>query len=256
MGLFDKKFCDICGEKIGLLGNRKLEDGNMCKDCAKLLSPLFSDRRSSTIDEIKQQLAYREQNKIALSGFEGELSVKMRNPSWSSYHRISADAKDMRTEGDYITLTASGEEFEIKVEFDSRLVIGEATSHPTLGDLPWKERRWVSGFGVDATVTEEYTSACPEHYLRTPACVIHKGPLLLCRTKLIGNIEEEMFGEHRLTLEHRCISCERVDSPKGVNLTWILKFSDGNSTLEYKVCDYASGTNFMTLDKKYHSIFF
>ena len=29
MGLFDKKYCDICGEKIGLLGNRKLDDGNL-----------------------------------------------------------------------------------------------------------------------------------------------------------------------------------------------------------------------------------
>ena len=26
MGLFDKKICDICGEKIGLLGNRKLDE--------------------------------------------------------------------------------------------------------------------------------------------------------------------------------------------------------------------------------------
>ncbi len=69
MGLFDKKFCDICGEKIGLLGNRKLEDGNMCKDCAKNLSPFFSDRRSSTINEIKQQLAYREQNRQLLRSF-------------------------------------------------------------------------------------------------------------------------------------------------------------------------------------------
>ena len=69
MGLFDKKYCDICGEKIGLLGNRKLEDGNMCKDCAKKLSPFFSERRSSTVDEIKQQLAYREQNKQILAGF-------------------------------------------------------------------------------------------------------------------------------------------------------------------------------------------
>ncbi len=69
MGLFDKKFCDICGEKIGLLGNRKLENGNMCKDCAKKLSPFFSERRSSTVDEIKQQLAYREQNKQVLAGF-------------------------------------------------------------------------------------------------------------------------------------------------------------------------------------------
>ena len=74
MGLFDKKFCDICGEKIGLLGNRKLEDGNMCKDCAKKLSPFFSDRRSSTIDEIKQQLAYREENKQALKAFRPSLT--------------------------------------------------------------------------------------------------------------------------------------------------------------------------------------
>ena len=41
MGLFDKKNCDICGEKIGLLGNRKLDDGNLCKNCASKLSPWF-----------------------------------------------------------------------------------------------------------------------------------------------------------------------------------------------------------------------
>lgn len=63
MGLFDKKYCDICGEKIGLLGNRKLEDGNLCKDCAKKLSPWFSDRRRSTVADIKGQLAYREENR-------------------------------------------------------------------------------------------------------------------------------------------------------------------------------------------------
>ena len=47
MGLFDKKICDICGEKIGLLGNRKLDDGNLCKDCAKKLSPWFEERRQA-----------------------------------------------------------------------------------------------------------------------------------------------------------------------------------------------------------------
>ena len=53
MGLFDKKFCDVCGDKIGLLGNRKLEDGNLCKNCAAKLSPWFSERRSSTVEDIK-----------------------------------------------------------------------------------------------------------------------------------------------------------------------------------------------------------
>lgn len=69
MGLFDKKFCDICGEKIGLLGNRKLEDGNLCKDCAKKLSPWFSERRHSTVSDIKQQLEYREANKEKVAAF-------------------------------------------------------------------------------------------------------------------------------------------------------------------------------------------
>ena len=69
MGLFDKKFCNICGEKIGLLGNRKLENGNLCKDCAKKLSPWFSDRRRSTVEDIKEQLAYREENRGRVAQF-------------------------------------------------------------------------------------------------------------------------------------------------------------------------------------------
>lgn len=72
MGLFDmfkKKECSICGDEIGLLGNRKLEDGNMCKKCANKLSPWFSDRRESTIEEIKEQLEYREDNKRAVAAF-------------------------------------------------------------------------------------------------------------------------------------------------------------------------------------------
>lgn len=69
MGLFDKKFCDVCGNKIGMLGNRKLEDGNLCKDCAGLLSPFFSERRKSTVADIKEHLAYREANKAAVAAF-------------------------------------------------------------------------------------------------------------------------------------------------------------------------------------------
>ena len=70
MGLFDKKYCSVCGAKIGLLGNRKLEDGNLCKECASKLSPFFDDRRHSTVEEIKKQLAYREENEKQLESFE------------------------------------------------------------------------------------------------------------------------------------------------------------------------------------------
>ena len=69
MGLFEKKYCDICGEKIGLLGNRKLEDGNICSKCAGKLSPFFKGRKKSTLADIRDQLAYREQNRERLNSF-------------------------------------------------------------------------------------------------------------------------------------------------------------------------------------------
>lgn len=68
--LFEKKVCDICGGEIGMLGNRKLDDGNLCKNCAKELSPWFFDRRHSTVEEIRQQLAYREDNKKKVQMFQ------------------------------------------------------------------------------------------------------------------------------------------------------------------------------------------
>ncbi|AJC12075.1 hypothetical protein JI75_04720 [Berryella intestinalis] len=79
MGLFgnllEKKNCGVCGNELGLLGKRKLEDGYLCKECASKLSPFFSERRSSTLDQIREQLAYREENKKAVEAFNPTKTV-------------------------------------------------------------------------------------------------------------------------------------------------------------------------------------
>lgn len=75
MGLFDKKVCDVCGKDIKLLGNRKLSDGNLCKECANKLSPWFSERRTSTVAEIKDQLAFRADNEKRLEGFNPTVTL-------------------------------------------------------------------------------------------------------------------------------------------------------------------------------------
>lgn len=75
MGLFDKKTCDICGEKIKLLGNNKLEDANMCNACEKKLSNWFKDRRHTSLEQIKAQLAYREQNQAMLASFQPQAKL-------------------------------------------------------------------------------------------------------------------------------------------------------------------------------------
>lgn len=79
MGLFDKKECCICGEKIGLLGNKKLEDGDMCKHCAGKLSRWFTERKHSTRAEILEQLAYREENRKAVAAFNPSVCYGYEN---------------------------------------------------------------------------------------------------------------------------------------------------------------------------------
>ena len=70
MGLFSKKNCCICDGKVGLLGGLKLKDGHLCKECKKKLSPFFDGAKESTIDDIKKQLASREENYKKLDSLE------------------------------------------------------------------------------------------------------------------------------------------------------------------------------------------
>ena len=108
--LFKKKTCAICGGEIGLLGNRKLEDGNMCKDCAKKLSPFFDDRRHSTVEQIKKQLEYREENRKELANFNPTRSISsydqvlIEERGGVPYRFVVSDAKDWRKENPDIVL--------------------------------------------------------------------------------------------------------------------------------------------------------
>ena len=73
MGFFDKMFekkeCAICGTELGLLGKTKINEGYLCKECAGKLSPYFHGYRSSTADDIREQLDYREANAERLASF-------------------------------------------------------------------------------------------------------------------------------------------------------------------------------------------
>ena len=102
MGLFDafrKKDCEICGKEVGMFGYKKLEDGEICKDCVKLLSPWFDDRRHSTVDQIKRQIAAREENSKKLQTWNHNLSygeyqkmyIRMENGVPESFIVTSAD---------------------------------------------------------------------------------------------------------------------------------------------------------------------
>lgn len=69
MGLFEKKFCDLCGEKVNALTRQKLSDGYLCSDCKHKLSSLSSGWKNRTIADVKTHLEQREQNRQKYSAF-------------------------------------------------------------------------------------------------------------------------------------------------------------------------------------------
>ena len=69
MGLFSKKYCEFCGEKLGLFGNTTLKDGYMCKNCAKQISHWWSVGKSNTVAEMYEHIMYRNENKKKVEEF-------------------------------------------------------------------------------------------------------------------------------------------------------------------------------------------
>ena len=70
MGLFETKYCSICGEKLAIMGNHKLADGYACKECGRRFSPYFYASKHMTVADVEAHLRYRDENYAALNDFE------------------------------------------------------------------------------------------------------------------------------------------------------------------------------------------
>lgn len=75
MGLFDKKFCDFCGEKLGLFGYTTLSDGRICKNCASRISYWWSIGKKTSVADIHEHFYYREDNKAKVAEFRVSRSL-------------------------------------------------------------------------------------------------------------------------------------------------------------------------------------
>ena len=189
--------------------------------------------------------------KIAIS-FEGEpLKVKFRIPDWSKTVKFNTGSHVFDENGEYFDLSLDSS-CEISAEFDDSIRVCYLEPHETRGNLEWKNFRWVAATH-NPSGAPDTASADPETYLDGSACIIRRGPILLCRTKLIGNTEEEIMSEPTLDASDRCLSCDRVHTSDEVNIEFILTFESGK---KYHVCDYASGVNMSFDDKRSFSIYF
>lgn len=102
MGLFDKKFCDICGDKVNLLTQKKLSDGQLCSDCKQKLGSFTSGWKQRTVQNVKAHLELREQNKQKYQQFNCTAAAGGRNSTLQAdfNHRwfiFAVDNRDFRS---------------------------------------------------------------------------------------------------------------------------------------------------------------
>lgn len=81
MGLFEKKFCNICGDKVNMLTQQKLSDGYLCSDCKHKLGSFTSGWKQRTVDDVERHLELREHNKQKYQQFNCSATAGGSNSS-------------------------------------------------------------------------------------------------------------------------------------------------------------------------------
>ena len=189
--------------------------------------------------------------------FDGEaVPVKLHIPSYSKHSEVDIGGVTKTVRAGYFTVYPRSERETVNVRFDNSVELLAVSSENERGNIDWKIDHWVCRSFGTAGANVDYVSSDPDLYISGKATVLRKGAILLCRSKLIGSTEEEMFGERRLDETYKCIDCKRIHTAENVNIEFMLTFSNGKDTLKYHVADYASATNMMTEDKRFFSIYF
>ncbi len=181
--LFEKKNCAICGKELGMLGKTKISDGHICKDCSGKLSPYFNGYRSSTAEDIRTQLAYREENarqvasfnptttidgggkKVYLDENAGRLIItnqsnwRSSNPDLMELSQITGCDTEVRESKTEIKRTnAQGEEVSYnppRYDIDYDIYVKVFVSSPYFSEISWK----VNSSRIDKKTSTEYHEA-------------------------------------------------------------------------------------------------
>lgn len=122
MGLFDKKFCDICGDKVNLLTQKKLSDGQLCSECKQKLGSFTSGWKQRTVQDVKAHLEQREQNKQKYRQFNCTAAAGGRNSTLQAdfNHRwfiFAVDNRDFRSGNPQVFEFSQLQDFWIEPEY-------------------------------------------------------------------------------------------------------------------------------------------
>ncbi len=184
--------------------------------------------------------------------FDGEpADVCVRIPGWSKSSRVTVNGEAYSVQPGYFKIPFRARQMEIRVEFDNTAYVKPfGKPVPRHSSEDWQYRRWGTG------TPEAYERALGRTFLDETRCTIQKGAVLLCRSKLIGNTAEEMFGGRNLIDGGYQCRLEKCQTEAEVMVLYTAHISDGQKEFCTPVCDYASAGNMEQEDEEYFSIYF
>ncbi|MBE6985125.1 MAG: DUF4428 domain-containing protein [Ruminococcaceae bacterium] len=204
--LFEKKECAFCGGEIGLLGNRKLEDGNMCKTCAKKLSVWFDDRRHSTVEQIGKQLAYREENRAKVASFRttrsfGEYKKLLLDEDAGTFMiTLSDTADEMAEENPDVIAISDITSCTLDIDESHRELMQRDKEGKSIPYVPARYE-YTYNFEINIGVNNPYFNDMSFHLNRSSIEIVTQQPQLAKKLGMIGkvlsSIEPETSVEYR-----------------------------------------------------------
>lgn len=193
---------------------------------------------------------YTDGGKVSLIVRHGTVgtTLHLRVPSWSPSIHVSIDGNvlPLSVIDGYVSLALPTADCHIQLAFDMTThVIDLPDAHITLPDGDYHKYRWCDGGQGLCSLGQMLTH---------PASVLWRGPLLLARSKRIGNTKEEMF-DHASVFGKQATAEARVFRHDHMLTACHVTLSYDDRNVETVFCDYASAANRDLDDPWYFSIY-
>lgn len=177
-----------------------------------------------------------------------DTTIYLRIPAWS--HRTVVNGERIEQSGIYASYPVKNGCAIFEMQFDMSTEIHEFPIEPEkLESDNFRVQRFISGNDV------------PEEIMTWDRrCTLVRGPLLLTRSKLCGNTEDEMFNSPSIFGKGFSAEAEPITDPIAYpNVRNVFRIRFKNTDIEQTViaCDYATGTNlFSEHDSKMFNVYF
>ena len=179
--------------------------------------------------------------------YSGEpIRLRIRIPAWCTDYEISE--RGYIAEGYYEIMPECSElSFTVDFKSEPKLVTFDKEIQVLRDKSHWKFDRWLSDYAPGAPT--------PDLFVNENRITVTYGPLLLAKSKRLGNTEDDIFANEPVSPSSRC-TLMPIEHGACVNYAFSIEFENGGKTYRTKVCDFASAANEMLSDPRFFSIYF